>query len=99
MGMYMASSKTLELNARNPILNEIRKRAEDDDTDSTVRDLILLIFDTAMLSSGFSLANPNLFSSRIYRMIKLGLSLDDDEDVNISETSKLSSLDGLEEVD
>jgi len=73
MGMYMASSKTLEINPNNAIMEEIRKRAVEDPTDTTIRDLILLIFDTTQLSSGFSLFDPALFASRIYRMIKLGL--------------------------
>merc|ERR1712176_1690723 len=77
MGMYMASSKTLELNANNAIIEEIRKRAEEDPNDTTIRDLILLIFDASQLSSGFSLSDPSLFAARIYRMIKLGLSIED----------------------
>jgi len=74
---YMSAKKTLEINASHPIIAALRDKANADSSDKTLRDLCFLLFDTALLVSGFSLDEPSKFASRIHRLIKLGLSIED----------------------
>jgi len=77
---YMAAKKHLEINPDHTILENLRQRAEADKNDKSVKDLVMLLFETATLSSGFSLEDPAVHAQRIHRMIKLGLGIDDDTD-------------------
>merc|ERR1711884_1003932 len=83
---YMAAKKHLEINPDHSIVENLRQRAEADKNDKSVKDLVLLLFETALLSSGFSLEDPAVHAKRIHRMIKLGLGIDDD-DADIEETA------------
>merc|ERR1712206_18415 len=75
---YMAAKKHLEINPDHSIIENLRNRAEADKNDKSVKDLVMLLFETSLLSSGFSLEDPMVHAVRIHRMIKLGLCIDDD---------------------
>ncbi|KAG7466463.1 hypothetical protein MATL_G00164970 [Megalops atlanticus] len=83
---YMAAKKHLEINPEHPIIETLRQKAEADKNDKSVKDLVILLFETALLSSGFTLDDPQTHSNRIYRMIKLGLGIDEDDMSTETET-------------
>lgn len=103
MSSYMSSKKTMEINPDNGIMEELRKRAEADKNDKSVKDLVLLLFETALLTSGFSLDDPNTFAARIHRMLKLGLSIDEEEeaaeDADMPALEETGEESKMEEVD
>jgi len=105
MTSYMVSKKTMEINPKNAIVEELRKKAESDQSDKTVKDLIWLLFETSLLTSGFTLDESNTFANRIHRMIKLGLSIfeddnkEDDDLPPLAEAKEGESNSKMEEVD
>jgi molecular chaperone HtpG len=102
---YMMSKKTLEINPSNPIISSLREKCSADQSDKTVKDVIWMLYDTSLLTSGFSLDEPTTFANRIHRLIKLGLSIDEDEEE--ADAEELPSLEAddvadsstMEEVD
>lgn len=97
--MMGGSKKILEINPHNPIIQDLKSKSEIDKTDPTVKDLAHLMFETSLLSSGFSLDDPSLFTSRIHRMIQLGLSIDTENDDTDSQASDLPPLEDLDDED
>jgi len=93
---YMAAKKHLEINPDHSIIANLKEKADVDKNDKSVKDLVLLLFETALLSSGFSLEDPAVHSQRIHRMIKLGLGIDEDDDAPMEDTAATDDMPPLE---
>merc|ERR1712190_49864 len=97
MSSFMMGKKKMEVNATHPIMVELKKKFLENENDRTIKDLVWLIYDTAALTSGFSLQDPVTFASRIHKMIKLGLSIEDDVEVDENQNEELPKLDNLDQ--
>jgi len=97
---YMAAKKHLEINPDHPIVKTLKEKADGDKNDKSVKDLSLLLFETSLLASGFSLEDPTSHANRIHRMIKLGLGIDDDDGAaGDSATDDMPPLEGDDAAD
>lgn len=73
----MQAAKTLELNPRHPIIVELNERVQADPTAESTKDLAFLIYDTALLASGFAHDETEEFAARMYRAIAGNLQVED----------------------
>jgi len=100
MSSFMIGKKKMEVNPRHSIMKELKNKFTANEDDRTVKDLIWLIYETAALTSGFTLKDPVIFASRIHKLIKLGLSIDEDEDEKKEmekEDEKIPNLDNVDQ--
>merc|ERR1739838_395908 len=101
MSSFMVGKKKMQVNPDHTIMLELKKKFSADASDRTVKDLVWLLFETALLTSGFSLEDPTTFGTRIHKLIKLGLSIDadddDDEDEPEEAEEDLPDLDNMDQ--
>jgi molecular chaperone HtpG len=106
---YMMNKKILEINPYNKMIMRIKDKLESDESGADskmLKDLVHLIYDVTVQSSGFTLDDPSTFSKRILKVINIGLGVDDEEedqeeDTNYEkvETENNASTESMEEVD
>ena len=81
---YLTQKKTLEINPHHPLVKELQRRVEKDESDETTVDLARVMFDTAILRSGYTLPDSSSFAGRIERMLQLSVGVDSDAPVSSS---------------
>merc|ERR1712093_391992 len=99
MSSFMIGKKKMEINPNHSIMRELKNKFTANESDRTVKDLVWLIYETAALTSGFTLKEPIIFASRIHKLIKLGLSIDDEEDEEQKINPKDNDLPSLDNID
>ncbi|KAH7567120.1 hypothetical protein JRO89_XS07G0020300 [Xanthoceras sorbifolium] len=86
---YMRGKRVLEINPRHPIIKELQERVVKDAEDEDVKQTAQLIYQTALMESGFTLSDPKDFASRIYSTVKSSLNISPDaaveEEVDVEE--------------
>merc|ERR1712187_140364 len=74
---YLFSKKTMEINPRHPLIIEMNKRVKDKkEVPEDVKDMAMVLLDTALLNSGFHMEDSGDFSARMYRVMKSAFGLE-----------------------
>lgn len=87
MSQYMVGKRIFEINAESDIVKNIQVRIDKDCKDSiadSVRSLIHMIYKTALISSGFSLDDPINYAHKVFSMIRVGMTGDDEDIEDLS---------------
>ncbi|XP_010069812.2 endoplasmin homolog [Eucalyptus grandis] len=89
---YMRGKRVLEINPRHPIIKELRERVVKNPENESIRNTAQLMYQTALMESGFTLSDPKDFASRIHDSVKSGLNIspdaavEEDDDADEAET-------------
>ncbi|KAK2986674.1 hypothetical protein RJ640_020836 [Escallonia rubra] len=85
---YMRGKRVLEINARHPIIKELRERVVKDPEDESVKQTAQLMYQTALMESGFISSDPKEFATRIYDSVKSSLNVSPDAAIEEEEEAE-----------
>merc|ERR1719191_944615 len=74
----MSGRKTLEVNANHPVIVDLLGRVKADKEDGAALDTAQVLFQTALIESGYEIADPSALVSRVYRLMSKELGVDPD---------------------
>jgi heat shock protein beta len=85
---YNAPKKIFEFNPYHPIIKEIETKRQANAEDAELKELAHLLYDSALVTSGFSMENADGFAKRVHRYVALGLDVDPDAEIPEEEEEK-----------
>nr|ACN26939.1 unknown [Zea mays] len=85
---YMRGKRVLEINPRHPIIKELRDKVAQDNESEELKHTARLVYQTALMESGFNLPDPKEFASSIYKSVQKGLDLSPDATVEEDEAEE-----------
>ena len=91
MSSYISANQTFEISSGSSVIKALKNKAAEEGTSQAVSDIILLLYDTAMLSSGFTPRDPNSFAKRINALVCIGLGAT--EEVLVSSIATKNTVD------
>merc|ERR1711897_82049 len=74
----MSGRKTLEVNANHPVVIDLLSNVKADKEDAAALDTAQVLFQTALIESGYEIADPSALVSRVYRLMSKELGVDPD---------------------
>merc|ERR1712014_316299 len=101
MGM-MAGRKTLEVNPNHPVIVDLLTKVKADKEDAAALDTAQVLFQTALIESGYEIADPSALVSRVYRLMSKELGVDPDaphKEVEVPEDDEEEAEEEEEEED
>jgi heat shock protein beta len=78
---YMRGRKTLEINPGHPIIKTLKEKSEDDADDEDTKRTALIMYEMALLESGFMFEEPKGFAGRLFDMVRRDLGVEADAEV------------------
>uniref|UniRef100_A0A7S4QZ94 Heat shock protein 90 n=2 Tax=Alexandrium monilatum TaxID=311494 RepID=A0A7S4QZ94_9DINO len=74
----MSGRKTLEVNANHPVVADLLAKVKADKEDKAAMDTAQVLFQTALIESGYEIADPSALVNRVYRLMSKELGVDPD---------------------
>merc|ERR1719506_994176 len=74
----MSGRKTLEVNANHPVVVDLLAKIKADKENAAALDTAQVLFQTALIESGYEIADPSALVSRVYKLMSKELGVDPD---------------------
>merc|ERR1712099_79453 len=98
----MSGRKTLEVNPNHPVVADLLAKVKADKEDAAAKDTAHVLFQTALIESGYEIADPSALVNRVYRLMSKELGVDPDaplKEIEVPEEEEEAEEDDKEDGD